>query len=118
MAEYEKVVKRTYVIDHTPIKMDYLVVGTQLPFDVYTKDKSVYKLTYEKGHKYNHIDRGTLKSKGISEVYVDYEVMDEVNKYKKKTADENPATLSPEKKSEKNTADKENSNYPGKNRLS
>jgi hypothetical protein len=52
MAEYEKVVKRTYVIDHTPIKMDYLVVGTQLPFDVYTKDKSVYKLTYEKGHKY------------------------------------------------------------------
>ena len=117
MAEYEKVVKRTYVIDHTPIKMDYLVVGTQLPFDVYTKDKSVYKLTYKKGHKYNHIDRGTLKSKGISEVYVDYEVMDEVNKYKKKTADENPATLSPEKKFEKYTADKENSYYAGRKLL-
>ena len=117
MAEYEKVKKRTYVLDHTPIKMDYLVVGTQLPFDVYTREKSVYTLAYEKGHKYNHLDRDKLKSKGASEVYVDYEVMDEVNKYKKKNLEANPATLSPEKKFEKYTADKENCYYAGRKLL-
>ncbi|HMK59549.1 MAG TPA: HD domain-containing phosphohydrolase [Dissulfurispiraceae bacterium] len=117
MAEYEKVRKRTYVIDHTPIKMDYLVVGTHLPFDVYTREKSVYKLTFEKGHTYNHIDRNNLKNRGISEVYVDEEVMDEVNKYKKKNADANPATLSPEKKFEKYTLDKDRCYYVGRKLL-
>jgi HD-GYP domain-containing protein (c-di-GMP phosphodiesterase class II) len=117
VGEYDKVKKRTYVIDHTPIKMDYLVVGTQLPFDVYTRDKSVYKLTYEKGHAYNHIDRNNLKSKGISEVYVDYEVMDEVNKYKKKNAEVTPTALSAEKKFEKYTTDKERCYYAGRKLL-
>ena len=83
MGEYVKVSRRTFVIDFTPIKMDYLVVGTELPCNVYTKDKSTYKLSFEKGHKFNHVDRSTLQGKGISEVFVDYEVMDEVNKYKK-----------------------------------
>jgi HD-GYP domain-containing protein (c-di-GMP phosphodiesterase class II) len=116
MSEYVKVTRRTFVIDHTPIKMDYLVVGTELPCDVYTRDKSTYKLSFPKGHKYNHIDRGTLQGKGISEVYVDYEVMDDVNRYRKQTQ-ELTAPLSPEKKFEKYTADKEKVYYVGRKLL-
>jgi len=116
MSDYVKVKRRTFVIDHTPIKMDYLVVGTELPCDVYTKDKSTFKLSFAKGHKYKHTDRSALQSKGISEVYVDYEVMDEVNKYKKKNQ-EAPASLSPEKKFEKYTADKEKIYYIGRKLL-
>ncbi len=118
MGEYVKVKRRTFVIDHTPIKMDYLVVGTELPCDVYTRDKSTYKLSFSKGHKYNHVDRSTLQGKGISEVYVDYEVMDEVNKYKKKNQEqESAAPLSPEKKFEKYTVDKEKVYYTGRKLL-
>jgi HD-GYP domain-containing protein (c-di-GMP phosphodiesterase class II) len=116
MGDYVTVKRRTVVVDFTPIKMDYLVVGTELPCDVYTKDKSTFKLSFPKGHKYNHIDRGTLQGKGISEVYVDYEVMDEVNKYKKKNQ-ESAAPLSPEKKFEKYTADKEKVYYTGRRLL-
>ena len=116
MGDYVKVKRRTFVIDHTPIKMDYLVVGTELPCDVYTKDKSTFKLSFSKGHKYNHVDRGTLQGKGISEVYVDYEVMDEVNRYKKKNQ-ESAVPLSPEKKFEKYTADKEKVYYTGRRLL-
>ncbi|HTZ17997.1 MAG TPA: HD domain-containing phosphohydrolase [Dissulfurispiraceae bacterium] len=116
MSEYVKVKRRTFVIDHTPIRVDYLVVGTELPCDIYIRDKSTYQLSLAKGHKYNHIDKRTLQVKGISEVYVDYEVMDEVNKYKKKHQDL-IAPLTPEKKFEKYTADKEKVYYAGRKLL-
>jgi len=67
--------------------MECLIAGAELPCDVYPGDKSTVKLSFPSGHKYNHVDRSTLQSKAVSEVYVDCEVIDEVNKYKKKNPD-------------------------------
>jgi len=55
--------------------MDYLVVGTQLPFRcLYQGQKAYTSSPTKKVISYNHIGQGYIEGKGISEVYVDYEV--------------------------------------------
>ncbi len=52
------------------IPLDALKVGIRLPCDVFIKDRAVMKQVFNKGTIFTNIAKDTLKSKGITEVYI------------------------------------------------
>ncbi len=54
----------------TPVRVDKLIVGMRLPFDVFIKDKGLTKQLFSKGMLYTNITRDLLKERGISEIYI------------------------------------------------
>lgn len=52
------------------LPLDALKVGSRLPFEVFVKDRGILKQVFNKGTIYTNAAKDTLKSKGITEVYI------------------------------------------------
>lgn len=89
-----KTKKRLVSLDPKPIRLEYLVTGTILPCDIYTRDKSTYQLFLAKGEKYTVLEKEKLRGSGIAELYVDEGDLSEVRAiHKKKIADLQPVNV-------------------------
>lgn len=75
----------------TPVKVDKLIVGMRLPFDVFIKDKGLTKQLFSKGMLYTNIAKDFIKEKGISEIYIKMEDVPLLEHYISRTKSQKPS---------------------------
>jgi len=66
---------KIYAIDsdkerYIPISLDTLVTGTQIPFEIYTYDGTIYKSLLDKGATYSYFAKVMIEKQALSNFYI------------------------------------------------